>query len=398
MISHPRTLPIRCMRVCLLLLHVGLVSGCAALPWPSAPRAFVSDRLTCEGLLDLRGVAHVHTRRSHDSRGTLGEVIAAAQHTGLDWVAFSEHRRGPRSASEISPAAAEPSLDHPLVLIPGWEVSGSGGSILLIGVDERPPRFPTPQVAIDWAHGRGGLAFAGHIERSRLLRDLDTVRKLDGTELVNLHAEIIDRKLAFALAASVLPPSRALRLLLHVRPENIEAWENAGAPGGIIAGVDAHAKFRLFGRYGTLDRYRHPFRAATTHVHSERRDQQAILQALRQGRSYVAFEGLAPVNRFEFSAGTRQVDVCAPHPATFRLICDGLNVEERTGQCAKLAPPPEARRCRVEAYLTGRLWIATAYREIAPRIDDAASSACFVRRGSAPACESSICARPRTGQ
>ena len=343
-----------------LLALLSIATACAALPWPHLPRSAASGERTSEGYLDLRGVTHVHTERSRDSRGRLADVVAAARSAGLDWVGFAEHRR--RSARG---ERRLPSRVGALTLIPGWEVSASGGSLLLMGIRPRPPHFGSSGAAIAWAHERGGLAFAGHVERSTLLREPGAAL-LDGVEVANLHAELVARGGRFALAALVLPASAALRTLLHARTENIRAWEKLPGAPALTGGVDAHAKLRVLGSLGTLDRYVDAFRALTTHVHSQDREMSSILEALRAGRSYVAFEGLATVDRFELAAQGTHLRVRSPRAAHVQLICDGAVADQGVGEDLLLAPSPGARRCRAEVRVRGRLWIVSAHRILLP--------------------------------
>ncbi len=331
-------------------------AACASLPWPAVrlpePAAPVG------GLLDLRGVVHVHTDGSHDSPGTLDEVVAAARISGVRWVALSEHPRPGR--------LTEPGERDGVLLLPGLELNVAGGTLLAIHVRERPPRRLPARELVDWVHARGGLAFVSHFESSQL----DTAQAWseaapDGLELVNLHAEADARRMALAARLLWLPAPHALRVLLRTPERNVARWEALPAAGSIVGGVDAHAKFRLAGRYGTLDRYRDLFPLLTTHVLVRERSIAAILEALREGRSYVALEGLAPVERFEFERRGRAFGLRAPRACRLALVCDGEEAGFALAASARLAPPPGARRCRGEARLDGRLWIATSYARLA---------------------------------
>src|SRR5262245_448516 len=84
----PRTEPGRA----LLLVLAALASACSTLPWPQ-PDPAADGALDEDGLLDLRGVVHVHTRDSHDSPGDVGELVEAARAAGVSWVALTEHAR-----------------------------------------------------------------------------------------------------------------------------------------------------------------------------------------------------------------------------------------------------------------------------------------------------------------
>jgi len=136
-----------------------------------------------------------------------------------------------------------------------------------------------------------------------------------------------------------------------------------GAADGraIVGGVDAHAKFRALGPLGgTLDRYRDLFRLLTTHVLVRERTAPAILEALREGRSYVAFEGLAAVDRFEASREADGVRLRAPREARLVLVCAGVVAGEALAAEALLPAPANTDRCHAEAWLGDRLWIVTS--------------------------------------
>lgn len=349
------------------MLRRGLISaalllgltGCAAIPWPQTARAPYPGR-SAEGLLDLRGVVHVHTRASHDSPGTLEQVVSAARSAGLAWVAISEHtkpgRQGPHGV-----------IDG-VVVIPGFEMSAAGGSLLGLGVPELPPVTKDPAALVRWVHERGGVAVVGHFERSRL-DDPAAWRAAapDAVELVNLHANALEQRAALGWRVPLLPSGVALRSLLTLSPANLARWEALPGPPPIVGAVDAHARFRLLGPLGgTVDRYRDMFRLLTTHVLAEGASAPAILEALREGRSYLAFEGLAALDAFRFEPSAGGFALAAPQPCRLVLVCDGVRAAEAEGASALLSPPAGAARCRAEAWLDERLWVLTSYRDVVP--------------------------------
>jgi hypothetical protein len=337
----------------LALAAIGL-SACAALPWPSGP-ARIAATPAGDELLDLRGVVHVHTRVSHDSRGSIGEVVDAAHDAGVSWVAFTEHTRH----ATLAPANG---VIEDVILIPGWEIDVLGGSILALGVADAAQLPREPRALVQAIHARGGAAFVGHFEQSALA---DTIRfgaaAPDGIEIANLHAIAQQVRIGLALGELLMPAALALRVLLRTPRENLAQWERLPGAPALVGGVDAHAKFRALGPLGgTFDRYRDLFRLLTTHVRVRERSAPAILEALRAGRGYVAFEGLAPVDRFEFAREGAGVRVRAPRPARLALVCEGVVASESVAQEALLDAPANTDRCHVEAWLGDRLWIVTS--------------------------------------
>jgi len=338
-----------------LALALGLLAGCAAIPWPHAAWSPAGER-SGEGWLDLRGAVHVHTEASHDSPGTLDAVIAAAHAAGIRWVALSEHTQPGR----LGPYGEIDGIS----VIPGFEASAAGGSLLAIGVAEPPPRGKDPAALVRWTKAAGGVAYVGHFERSRLSEPAAwQAAQPDGVELVNLHANSEQRRGALLWRIPLLPGGLALRTLAFVAPANVARWEALPGPPPIVAAVDAHAKFRLLGALGgTVDRYRDTFRLVSTHVLAEGASTASILDALRSGRSYVALEGLGRVDAFRFEPTPHGFLLEAPRTAQLSLLCDGQRVARELARRAVLAPPPGARRCRAEARLDDRLWILTSPR------------------------------------
>jgi hypothetical protein len=330
------------------------LAACAALPWPSGS-ARRATSISAGDLIDLRGVVHVHTRVSHDSKGDIGELIDAAHDSGIAFVAFTEHPYRAR----LRPARG---VVEGVILIPGWEVHSAGASILALGVDGRAGLSREPRALVAEIHARGGLAFVGHLESSQLADPaLFAEVAPDGIEIVNLHAAALDARTRLALGELLLPAPCALRVLLRPPTENLARFARLTGVRALVGGVDAHAKFRVLGPLGgTLDRYRDLFRLVTTHVLARERSAKGVIEALREGRSYVAFEGLARVDHFEAARTAEGYPVRAPEEARLDLVCAGAVVDSSVATEALLRAPADAERCHVEAWLGSRLWVITS--------------------------------------
>jgi hypothetical protein len=344
------------------LLAVGSTLGCAALPWPQSrvPRAALPapGAEPPDGWLDLRGSVHVHTEDSHDSPGRLEDVVRAAVDTGLRWVALSEHTRpgGP----------AKQGVFDGVVVIPGYEIRAWGGSLLLLGARELPADLSDPVKVIRELHAAGGVAFVSHFEESQVTaRDWDAARP-DGIELLNMHATAVEAGIPrLAAVGLVMPAPLTMRQLLRMPKGNVEHWDALPKADTIVGGSDAHANVRLLGRLGgTVNSYGRMFRLVTTHVLARSHDADAILEALREGRSYVAFEGRARVDRFRFEPIGDAFEIEAPRPARLVLVCDGQEAGRVEAARARLEPPVGARRCRAEAWLGDDPWVVTSYRRL----------------------------------
>jgi hypothetical protein len=328
--------------------------GCAALPWPSG-YAREGAPVAAGDFLDLRGVVHVHTRVSHDSKGDVGELIDAAHDAGLAFVALTEHPY----RSRLEPARG---VVEDVILIPGWEVRSAGASILALGIESRRGLPHEPKALVAEIQRRGGLAFVGHLESSLLAQpELYAEAAPDGIEIANLHATALEVSGRLALGELLLPAACALGSLMRAPTGNLEVYARLPNVRALVGGVDAHAKFRVLGPLGgTLDRYRDLFRLLTTHVLARERSAAGVLEALRAGRSYVAFEGLSPVAHFAAVRTNDGVAVRAPEPARLELVCAGAVVDSVDSAAALLHAPPDAERCHVEAWLGSHLWVVTS--------------------------------------
>jgi hypothetical protein len=337
------------------LLLVLVQSGCAAIPWPSSPRSAPTER--SDGWIDLRGVVHVHTRASHDSPGRIEDVVAAAHDAGISWVALTEH-------TEPGEQGSHGWIDA-VIVIPGFEIKVRGGSLLALGVTRTPFRSRDPDEVVRWIHAEGGLAVVGHLDRWKIpLAEAFQTTRPEAVELANLHSNADAARGALAWRAPLLPSRAALRALVTLQGVYRDSWEQLPGPPALVGAVDAHARMRLLGALGgTIDRYRDLFRVLTTHVLVRERSAAAVLDALRAGRSYVAFEGVAAVDHFHFAAIPEGFVLEAPRPARLMLFCDGAEVAAAEGSRAVLATPADAARCRAEAWLEGRPWIFTSYAE-----------------------------------
>jgi hypothetical protein len=142
--------------------------------------------------------------------------------------------------------------------------------------------------------------------------------------------------------------------------QSLALWDAllaAGHPVVAIGGADAHANFY---RWGPLRRqvfsYEHSFRAVNTHLLLDAplagdvpAARLQVLEALRRGHAFVAYERLGNGRGFRFTAtgshqssavmgdslaldGALTLTVSAPRPATIRLLRDGCEVAQVRGR------------------------------------------------------------------
>lgn len=132
---------------------------------------------------EYRANLHVHSALSHDSRGTIDEIVKAAKATGTQVLMFTEH---PADHFDILKDGHK-GLKDGVLLIPGAETRGflAFPKVSLRGTDGG-----TSQEFADLIRGRGGLMFLSHLEERM---DWE-IRGLTGVEIYNTHANFKAQK------------------------------------------------------------------------------------------------------------------------------------------------------------------------------------------------------------
>jgi len=308
------------------------------------------------------GNMHIHTVYS-DGSGTHADVARAAARAGLDFVIVTDHN--------IWVEGVEGYYDGVLLLV-GEEIhhvrrDPQANHLLVYGAESELSTWAAdPQALIDEANRRGALCFLAHpVERSSPIGpDLPAIPWVDwevsgyaGIELWNTMSEfkgLLWSRLA-AVIYSYMPglglqgPYRATR----------RRWDRLLAAGKrvtVIGGADAHATFYRLGPLGrVIFPYETLFRWVNTHLLLEQplrgeleEDKHTIYNALRAGRTWVAYDRIAPSREFRFQArsgaetvtmgeelvraGAVVLEVETPQRGTIRLLRDGRVVARARGK------------------------------------------------------------------
>ena len=322
---------------------------------------------------DLACVVHLHSTYS-DGTGTVPEIARAAAASGVDVVLLTDHdtlaakRRG------------EEGMHEGVLVLVGEEVSPRGGNhYLAFGLDE-PIRWRGKSTAeiCDEVRAAGGFGFAAHpfsrgserFKRRAKGMPFDPLECADGIELWSWVTDTAERLPSLRAAARFVTVPH--RVVDHPPPENLAAWDRMCAERRVpaIGGLDAH-QFgkRIAGRVPLrLMSYKRSFRHLRTHVVCDEVSEQAVYGALREGRSYLAMDSLAPARGFEFfaegpsgrvemgaeaAAGPYELHVSTPHPATVRLLRNGREFAGRS-----VSEPGVYRvEARLDAHGAERTWI-----------------------------------------
>lgn len=369
-------------------------------------------------LRDYKGAMHVHSYWSHDSRGTLGELLPAAQKAGLDFIFFSDH---PRERIDRFPRSYF-GMHGGVLCIPGSEKRG-----LLV--------WPLRNGSIDWQAKtssiiasvlqQGGLVFYAHSEDRHAWRDSLYL----GMEIYNIHTDVMDESLAALLPNFIINSGRyhrwIYREIYDEQHEILARWDSLNTWRRIvgIAGNDAHENQNLRARFledgrlewvgpnadpidttqvrfwmrpflhapdsagwvlrWELDPYEQSLQFVNTHILADSLTPQALAAHLRRGHVYVAFDGIAEARGFLFyganaageltavmgdsvqHAGVAALRVVAPIAGRIRLLRDGEILLERADSATarfSLPTDPAAGAYRVEVALRldGR-WVPWIY-------------------------------------
>jgi hypothetical protein len=359
---------------------------------------------------DFRANLHVHSGLSHDSRGTIEDIVTAAKAAGTTVLLFTEH---PSDKNDFFTEGHQ-GMKEGVLLIPGAETDG-----FLV--------FPThslrgltkgkPQEFSDLVRSRGGLMFLSHLEERM---DWD-IHGLTGTEIYNTHADLKDEKNLMKAMRNPLflvrmgelaakYPQETFSALQDYPADYLKRWDElcAKTPHTGVAANDSHQnvglvirliednKARVEDPLGeklaelsiasvaklqeaskgkkpgdvlyrlVLDPYEKSLRHVGTHLLMTEQTKPAVWDALQSGRAFVAFDWLADSTGFDYAAvsaserhemGSRvpfAKDLTlrgrSPLPVKWRLVRNGKVISESTGRSID-HPVTEPGNYRVEAWL-----------------------------------------------
>ena len=278
-----------------------------------------------EGYRDFRGVVHAHTELSHDSTGTIEEILKAASSAKLDFLITTDH---------YTPRIFTDGLEGrrgSLLVVRGVEIplgcTRQGGltrrcaSVLAMGL--RVPLVPGPDGQWDLdelfkaIRSQGALAIIAH---PRGLMNASYFRYADGLEICDLADTVRDRLvdvprflLDFLLDYDEYQDEILLPLIVERSNWNLVEWDRFTKTRRFVglAGNDAHQNLKVFGRQA--DPYALTFRAVNTHVLAPLGVAESLrplapplttgnlMGALRAGRCFVSFNLLADAAGFRFA-------------------------------------------------------------------------------------------------
>ena len=328
---------------------------------------------------DYRGALHIHSRYS-DGSGAVEEIVAAGQAAGLDLLLIADHNTlAARTEGWVGWHGST------LVLVADEITPPGRGHVLALGVsDIEGLEYLSEPAYLERVAKQGGLAILAHPE-GKVDVGFGAASQpwfhwrsphYGVIEVWSYMHDWIQGLRWWQVPAACLRPHRRItgpdRRLLALWDALLKERDISG-----VAALDAHAAQVLAGAFHIFP-YRDLFRTTLTHLLAPPlsgepgQDEAAVIEALRQGRAYVTFELLSPVEEFTFVAergGERWLPISrlpagptttllvqAPRPAEIRLVHDSkvrATADDR-GASWQVSEPGVYR---VELYLAGRLWI-----------------------------------------
>jgi hypothetical protein len=333
--------------------------------------------------ISYQGVLHSHTYWSHDSRGTLEEILAAAKKANLDFIFLSDHAHG---KLDTFPRSYHGIFDG-VIMEAGTESSNG----LMVN--------PFDSVVLDWTKDTeqlirevvegGGLVTYVHTENEHIWANPD----YQAMEIYNIHTDLKDEEgLVPFIANNIINGRRykhwCYRELYDEQTAILNNWDSLNLHRQIvgIGAVDAHNNQSFRARYledgkvewvgsnaktivirepnwfdklmldepdefgwaykWELDPYYESFNFDNNHVFCDTFSNENIKENIVKGHVYVSFESLARAEGFQYFSSGKSDSVTAivgdsvslenvaliraisPFPAKFRLYNNGTMIDE----------------------------------------------------------------------
>jgi hypothetical protein len=323
----------------------------------------------------VKGAVHVHSDYS-DGSGSVDEIIAAAEAAELDFVLLTDHDNSHAARDGYGGRYGK------VLLVVGAEVSPPGGGhCLAIGAGEvgsyrwmpekhylHRLRREKADVYVAHPEGRVKATFGLNLRQWHIWES----EHFDGIEIWSYMHDWVEKLNPFSIPYYYLFPERAIE---GPNEKVLGLWDRLNLHRRVtgLGALDAHAVTMGFGLL-TAFKYEFLFRTILTYALVDEwgadaeADTLALRAALREAKAFVAHEGVAPAEGFDFRAGeaamgarkdfagAETIRVRVPARAEITLVHNGRRREAMQGTAAEFAAE-EPGVYRVEARIGGRPWI-----------------------------------------
>ena len=342
-----------------------------------------------DGVIEYRGVIHVHSFLGGHSSGTFEEIIAGAKSNHLDYVVMTEHSARDQNTADLTLKG----IHNNLLFVNGNEVkTRSGDRLLLVPGDQLASKDSDWTTSEVLKRRESGLEFVAYPEDFKSWE----ASGLTGVEVYNVFTNtrtINPLLMFFDTVWSYNSYPDLLFATFYERPtQSLRRWDEAILKKGerlvAIAGNDAHANVG-FGLSGEsllrvrLDPYERSFKLVRVHVlvgpagdtqinpdqaSSGQLNDQALLDAIGRGNCFIGFDLFGDTTGFRFTAqdaderkimgdeikldGEVRLTASVPVPARVVLFKDGVAIKDDWRIRSLEFVAKEKGSYRVEVYLS----------------------------------------------
>ena len=336
-----------------------------------------------------RGVLHVHSYLSHDSEGTLFDLIPAAKYAGVDFIFLTDH---PRGNIDTLPGGYKGYYDG-ILIEPGSEKQGFD-------------TWPLDTVIINWDIDKdtisknivsnGGLIFYAHTEEPHNWSN----PWYQGMEIYNFHTDTKDESITPQIFNFIVNGKKyrhwALRQMFDEQVKILSLWDSLNTTRKIVgfSAADTHENQNIRARYlrdgrvewvgpnsnvidtmdvkfwnkwllkepdengwifkWMIDTYKEGFNYITNYVLADTLSVPSLTEHLKKGHLYTAFKSLGDASGFMYYSVNQNDSICgilgdsisleqvkslnaiSPLPGQFRLIHDGNTINISSGDIYKI--------------------------------------------------------------
>lgn len=369
-------------------------------------------------LKTYRGVMHVHSYLSHDSQGTLDDLVSAAKKDGINFIFLTDH---PHGDFDTLPKGYR-GLHDGVLIEPGTEKQGFC-------------TWPLRPAIIHWNTNRdsiakeivsnGGIVFYAHTEEPHNWTNPD----YQGMEIYNFHTDTKDQSPVPILLDVLVNGNKyrhwVLRQFFDPQTAILAHWDSLNNTRKIVgfSAIDAHENQNLRARYlpdgriqwvgnnahnidtmevkfwnqwlfstpdksgwvfkFLIDTYETGFNYVTNYVMADSLTTSSLSKSMKQGHLFIAFKSLGDAKGFQFY-GTNSKDsitcilgdsikilqlktlkAVSPLPGIFKLIHNGKIINsssEKSYEFSYSGPIKQGTyRIEVELNLQGKQipWVYT---------------------------------------
>jgi hypothetical protein len=381
------------------------------------------------GWTEFRGVCHSHSKFSHDSDVEFPEILAAAKTADISFIFMSDHCTNHKADYSKQWRG----MHDGVLFSPGFEMEhgfmpwGLPSETVLDSSTEE-------HALAAQIHQAGGLLFFAHSEETRLW-DLP---ELNGMEIYNIHSDVKENGYGNVFKDAFISlnkyPDQVFRTLYHRQTDILKHWDDLNRSRKLV-GIGANDCHRNNGFQGfytdhdtflvksnapddegkeyklnaltrtllrlfpgslepgarlfrfELDPYERSIRFTNTHLLARELTEPALLDALKEGRAFVAFDMIADARGFVFvaqdSSGAKatmgqtiplspelKLKAESPYEVRFTLYRDGHQETEQTGRAFEYAvPKPGKYRLEAALKIDGQWtdWLFTNPIEVTPQ-------------------------------